>query len=746
MENVESDDERMPRKKKKARISEVQRLLLQTAGGRFVRPDVGGYNSISVENVMDIEEPRDVDEDDDSDYEEGLYSDNDSIDDDDEYCADIYSDAFTDSPDEAMEEVEEDDDTGTEAFNEKYDTTNWAKLGKMSNKILSYPALVSAIEGSLVCGTCASKDIPTASKLNVTENTVGIATTLFITCKTCDREDHEKYVPIAVRPDRLDSTTDDKFELGGYVINVLCILLMYSLGIGIEGFARVLGYLGVRPSVGSDLHWRALENTMFSTIEKVSKACMLDNIKAELLAVKEKLNGGVTKSKERFGLFTSWDMGWQKRSSGRAYNSPSGVGFLLGGYTKKVLCLSVFSKICATCTADTRANRQPTEHRCPKNHTGSSKSMESIGALQCVKELYDKTEDCYVCGICTDDDTCTRGILSHSFREKYPTDRTKWPRKENGTILSDPGKLPLSMPEVQFKYADKVHRKKCYGSGQYNIEKTDEQLKKPECERLKRNFGLCLYQKAGPATGKTMAEFKTGITAVLEHTFNNHEYCSKEWCKFMTDTDAELDDIDTKSRFLDKTKGETYDKMKKLHDSHTTPEKLEQLFHDFSSQKNETMNKKMTVTAPKDKTFCTTMSLTSRTQVVSIRDSVGELEAVKRILQELGYQRMPPSTREFLIRADKLASYHKTRREKADVKVNRNKAKTEKLRTELQKQEQDRKRGFTYESGIALRDDVEISGNAAVVNNTVRKGCKCGSFDHQRSTHKNCPLNTNNKK
>jgi hypothetical protein len=107
---------------------------------------------------------------------------------------------------------------------------------------------------------------------------------------------------------------------------------------------------------------------------------------------------------------------------------------------------------------------------------------------------------------------------------------------------------------------------------------------------------------------------------------------------------------------------------------------------------------------------------------------------------------MPPSTREFLIRADKLASYHKTRREKADVKVNRNKAKTEKLRTELQKQEQDRKRGFTYESGIALRDDVEISGNAAVVNSTARKGCKCGSFEHQRSTHKNCPLNTSTKK
>jgi hypothetical protein len=375
----------------------------------------------------------------------------------------------------------------------------------------------------------------------------------------------------------------------------------------------------------------------------------------------------------------------------------------------------------------------------------SQRENRNIGALQCVRELYDKTEDCYVCGICTDDDTCTRGILSHSFRAKFPSDRTKWPRNVDGGIKSDPGKLPMYMPEVEFKYADKVHRKKIYGGGHYKIEKTDTQLKKPDCERMKRNFSLCLWQNAGPATGKTVEEFKTGVEAVLEHTFNNHEHCFDEWCKYMVEANAELDDVDTSTRFLKKTKGETYAKMRKLHDDHSTPEKLTQLFHDFSSQKNESMNKKMTVTAPKDKTFCTSMSLTSRTNLVAIRDSVGEYNAVGRVLENLGFTKMPVSTREFLIRADKLHSYHKTRREKSEVKVKRNKVKTEKLRTDLQKQEQDRKKGLTYETGIAMKNDDDMPGMPAVAKNKSAKGCRCGSYDHQRTTSKHCPLYANNK-
>ena len=78
MEKSDSDDDTLPRKKRRVRSSEVQRLLMQTAGGRYVtNPGVGGYNSISVENVMGIEEPVDAGEPDNSDHEDDLYSDDD---------------------------------------------------------------------------------------------------------------------------------------------------------------------------------------------------------------------------------------------------------------------------------------------------------------------------------------------------------------------------------------------------------------------------------------------------------------------------------------------------------------------------------------------------------------------------------------------------------------------------------------------------------------------------------------------
>jgi hypothetical protein len=117
-------------------------------------------------------------------------------------------------------------------------------------------------------------------------------------------------------------------------------------------------------------------------------------------------------------------------------------------------------------------------------------------------------------------------------------------RKEDGGIKLDPGKLPLYMPEVEFKYFNKVHRKKIYDGSYYKIEKTDPQLKNPDCEHMKHNFSLCLWHNSGPATGKATEEFKTGMEAVLEHTFNNHEHCSEEWCKYMVEANAELDDAD----------------------------------------------------------------------------------------------------------------------------------------------------------------------------------------------------------
>ena len=48
-------------------------------------------------------------------------------------------------------------------------------------------------------------------------------------------------------------------------------------------------------------------------------------------------------------LTVSYDMGWNKRSSGHKYDSISGHGFLMGGITKKIINHKCLSKCCSIC-------------------------------------------------------------------------------------------------------------------------------------------------------------------------------------------------------------------------------------------------------------------------------------------------------------------------------------------------------------------------------------------------------------
>ena len=70
-------------------------------------------------------------------------------------------------------------------------------------------------------------------------------------------------------------------------------------------------------------------------IEVVSFQVREEALKEELQLTKK------TYSTEKYGmkpaLSVSLDMGWQKRSSGRRFDSPSGVLHCIGGHTKKIL-------------------------------------------------------------------------------------------------------------------------------------------------------------------------------------------------------------------------------------------------------------------------------------------------------------------------------------------------------------------------------------------------------------------------
>ena len=54
--------------------------------------------------------------------------------------------------------------------------------------------------------------------------------------------------------------------------------------------------------------------------------------------------------RQRIGLTVSYDMGWNKRSSGHIYNSLSGHAFIIGAHTRRIIDCVVFSKKCDICT------------------------------------------------------------------------------------------------------------------------------------------------------------------------------------------------------------------------------------------------------------------------------------------------------------------------------------------------------------------------------------------------------------
>ena len=57
------------------------------------------------------------------------------------------------------------------------------------------------------------------------------------------------------------------------------------------------------------------------------------------------------KNNNKVKLTVTYDMGWQKRSSGRRYDSSSGHAFIVGERIKGIIGMVLYSKACRTCDA-----------------------------------------------------------------------------------------------------------------------------------------------------------------------------------------------------------------------------------------------------------------------------------------------------------------------------------------------------------------------------------------------------------
>ena len=114
----------------------------------------------------------------------------------------------------------------------------------------------------------------------------------------------------------------------------------------------------------------------------------------------------------------SFDIGWNKRSSGNRYDSLSGHALIIGCLCNKILNVVVSSKICRQCSVARENGEEPTEHVCTQNYEGSSKAMEKDAALTLYKDIYNKSvKRIHLKVVVADDDSSIRALLKHRFNK-----------------------------------------------------------------------------------------------------------------------------------------------------------------------------------------------------------------------------------------------------------------------------------------------------------------------------------------
>ena len=114
-------------------------------------------------------------------------------------------------------------------------------------------------------------------------------------------------------------------------------------------------------------------------------------------------------------IIESYDMGWNKRSTGIFYDSPSGHAFMIGCHSGKFISFGVLAKKCAKCTRAARSGLDSSlPHICTINYEGSSGSMEVKLALQLTVDMFENNNNkTYLQKLVIDDDSTMRSLLKH---------------------------------------------------------------------------------------------------------------------------------------------------------------------------------------------------------------------------------------------------------------------------------------------------------------------------------------------
>ena len=364
-------------------------------------------------------------------------------------------------------------------------------------------ALQELFRESAVCRHCKK------GQLQVTFDTVCMATKVQTRCSNCSTQSSTDVQRTTLPSTNWERTSD-------YAANCLFVLSMMLSGDGGTEATKIMGLLDLpRAQSMAKSNYQTLEDDVSTKIIAYTKELLEKNLMKEvLLWAKDNPEFDSVKWEDAWrnnkpipfddmpAITSSYDMGWQKRSSGRRYDSHSGHAAIVGSKTRKPIAVSVLSKFCRVCSQQNSdgAEDEQEPHDCLINfdQNSSSGSMEPQALVNLSHELLDNYY-CLLNTIVADDDSSVRAQMKWSNADWMIENETNQPPKifnETTKTYSkrpDHGKLRYPYPEPAF-LGDPSHRTKLVGKKCFELEAKRKEiskgLNKVDCLTIKKNFGV----------------------------------------------------------------------------------------------------------------------------------------------------------------------------------------------------------------------------------------------------------------
>ena len=543
-----------------------------------------------------------------------------------------------------------------------------------------------------------------------------------------------------------------------YAIIILYVLGFLTSGDGGVEAGRLLGLLGLPNSTTMEKRsFTIIEKRIGPMLQDLCKDILLENLDEEVAIYygdETDNNGNVLFDlwKQRLLPRQQWprltiatDMGWQKRSSGRNYNSLSGHALFVATLTRKPICLATINKVCRYCKMwhiKHPIDVPVPDHYCVVNHQGSSGSMEALAVLDMYIRLC-RDNQVTVETLVTDDDSTIKAKLKWSnadYMLNNNTDVLPTIINSNGNVVTRPdcGGVPRDMPEPSY-LADPNHRKKTLKGDLYRLEKKVVAVKKTmtkcDCIRISTNFAY--MARTLPTVPKD--QFVDRGQAVLEHHFDNHQHCGS-FCH-RKDEDDEQRKASTKFYRNKEKDQDLYTILQATLARFVTEDALLEVGHGMDTLVNESLNNTISWLAPKNKTYSTSQSLMNRISVAVGINGVGTYAYFTRLFQLLHIQ-MTDDISHYLKMIDSRRTYRINKAKETDQKKHRQEKFHDKLKehSETAKKEYRRREGSVYEPGIGMGccQPVQKKGKSKGRHNPDAICSKCNQPGHARPTNKLC--------